>query len=103
MVKPLCQTPPRIQCLLIRLQKYQVTVNYVPGKYMFIADTLSRAHLTNDGGKQNLHDDIELMAHSLVASIPATPEKKNELKRATQQDETLPTLKATLQQGWPEH
>ena len=103
MVKPLCQTPPRIQRLLIRLQKYRVTVNYVPGKYMFIVDTLSRAHLTNDGGQLDLHDDIEVIVHRLVASIPATPEKINELKRSTQQDETLQTLKATLQQGWPEH
>lgn len=66
---------------------------------MFVGDTLSRAHLTDDGGREDLHDDIEVMVHSLVASIPTTPEKINELKKATQQDETLQILKATLKQG----
>ena len=66
---------------------------------MFVADTLSRAHLTDDGGREDLHEDIEVMVHSLVASIPTTPEEINELKKATQQDETLQILKATLKQG----
>ena len=66
---------------------------------MFVGDTLLRAHLTDDGGREDLHDDIEVMVHSLVASIPTTPEKINELKKATQQDETLKILKATLKQG----
>ena len=72
---------------------------------MFIDDTLSRALLADDGGREDLHDDIQVMLHSLVASIPwpATPEKINDLKKATQQDETLHTLKTTLKQGWPEH
>ena len=66
---------------------------------MFVGDTLSRAHLTDDGGREDPHDDIEVMVYSIVASIPTTPEKINELKKATQQDETLQILKATLKQG----
>lgn len=66
---------------------------------MSVGDTLSRAHLTDDGGREDLHDDIEVMVHSPTASIPTTPEKINELKNAKQQDETLQTLKATLKQG----
>lgn len=45
MTKPLSQTPPRIQRLVIRLQKYNLTVQFVHGKLMFIADTLSRVYL----------------------------------------------------------
>ena len=56
---------------------------------MFVGDTLSRAHFTDDGGREDLHHDIEVMVHSLVVSIPTTPENINELKKATQQDETL--------------
>lgn len=37
--KPLSSAPPRIQRLLVRLQKYQVKVKYKPGKEMYIADT----------------------------------------------------------------
>lgn len=40
MTKPLSQAPPRIQQLLIRLQRYNLTVHFVPGKLMFIAHTV---------------------------------------------------------------
>lgn len=43
--KSLLQTPPRLQRLLLRLQKYDFNFKYVPGKQLIIADTLSRAHL----------------------------------------------------------
>ena len=45
MTKSLSQTPPRIQRLLIRLQKYYLAVHFVLRKLMFIADTLPRAYL----------------------------------------------------------
>jgi hypothetical protein len=41
--KPLVQASPRLQRLLLRLQKYDVTINYLPDKYVYVADALSRA------------------------------------------------------------
>ena len=41
--KPLYRTSPRLQRLLIRLHRYSVTVKYIPGKHLHIADALSRA------------------------------------------------------------
>ena len=41
--KPLTKVSPRLQRLLLRLQKYEVNITYLPGKYMYVADTLSRA------------------------------------------------------------
>ena len=41
--KSLCQASPRLQRILLRLQKYDVILNYKSGKEMMIADTLSRA------------------------------------------------------------
>ncbi len=49
MKKPLSSAPARIQRLLMRLQKYQVHVQYRPGKEMHIADALSRAYLPVTG------------------------------------------------------
>ena len=103
MTKPLSQAPPRIQRLLIRLQKYQPTVQYVPGKYMFIADTLSRAYLTEGKGQQDINEDIEVMVHSFVARMPATPEKIAELKEETSKDESLQKLRIQIIHGWPDH
>ena len=40
--KDLVNAPPRLQRLLLRLQKYDVTILYKPGKNMIFADHLSR-------------------------------------------------------------
>ena len=42
--KPLCSVPPRLQRMLLRLQKYDLAVKYVSGKSLHVANTLSRAH-----------------------------------------------------------
>ena len=52
--KALAQAP-RIQHLFIWLQKYQPKVKYVPGKFLFIADTLSRVYLLEKGEKKELN------------------------------------------------
>ena len=39
--KPMNQTSPRLQRMLLKLQRYQLNVGYIPGKFMYVADTLS--------------------------------------------------------------
>ena len=43
--KPLHGAPKRLQGMLIRLQKYDLVVQYERGSRMFLADTLLRAYL----------------------------------------------------------
>ena len=43
--KPLYQAPVRLQKMIMTVQKYSIDVVYHPGKYLVIADTLSRAFL----------------------------------------------------------
>ena len=40
--KSLGQCPPRLQRMLLQLQRYDVTIRYRPGKEMLLADALSR-------------------------------------------------------------
>ena len=40
--KPLHAALPRLQCMLLRLQKYDYMIQYIPGKNMVLADRLSR-------------------------------------------------------------
>ena len=61
--KPLVKCPPRVQRLLLRLQKYDISITYVPGKYMDIADTLSRASLNEKFVDSELIDDVEVVVH----------------------------------------
>ena len=40
--KSLASAPPRLQSMLLQLQRYDVTIRYRPGKEMLLADALSR-------------------------------------------------------------
>ena len=42
--KPIHSAPKRLQRMLLRLQKYDLELQYKKGKEMYIADALSRAY-----------------------------------------------------------
>ncbi|VDI12787.1 Hypothetical predicted protein [Mytilus galloprovincialis] len=56
-LKPLHQTPPRLQRLLIALEKYDLKVDYKPGKEMYLADHLSRSFLKETKEKETANDE----------------------------------------------
>lgn len=99
MKKPLSSAPARIQRLLMRLQKYQVKVQYKPGAEMYIADTLSRAYLPETDSSDT---DIEAQVHMVISNLPVSNEKLEEFKNETKKDTTLRTLTETVLSGWPE-
>lgn len=101
--KPLVSTSPRLQLLLLRLQKYEVNIIYVPGKYMYVADTLSRAFLDEQHTDTDLKDDIEVMVHSLITNLPMTQKKLAQMKSAAAQDEDLQMLSKVVKSSWPFH
>ena len=43
----ICTTTPRLQRMLLSLLKFRIHVVFKQGKHMYIADTLSRAHLSS--------------------------------------------------------
>ena len=43
-LKPLDSAPKRLQRMLLQLQNYNLKVKHKKGEYMYLADTLSRAH-----------------------------------------------------------
>lgn len=97
--KDLYNVTPRLQRLRLRLLKYDLNVTYKPGKYLYIADTLSRAYLITPD-----FDDPELKfaVHSLVNHLPISEERKVELKQATKDDPDLSTIIKYLDFGWPD-
>ena len=65
--KPLASAPPRSQCMLLRLQKYDITVIHRPGKEIPVTDALSRKHMKST---DNLGDeDIEAQVHAVVQNL----------------------------------
>ena len=86
--KNLTNAPPRFMRMLLRIQKYDFTVKYVPGKDIPIADGFSRLPIH---GEEIL--DINVTIQSRLEQI----------KEVTKCDETLQVLTRTVTNGWPQY
>lgn len=73
--KPLANTPLRLQRMLLKLQKYNLALQYKKGTLMHVADALSRdfSPLTENDDNQ---DDVVIC---MVDCLPMTPERVHEV------------------------
>ena len=99
--KPIGKASPRLQRMMLQLQRYTLNVRCVPGKLMYVADTLSRAYITGDAGC-GAPEDMEVLVHSLVENLPATIDKLEQFRRAFAEDQVMQTLKQSILHGWPQ-
>ena len=100
MKKTMDEIPPRLQRMMLILQPYDLQMKYVCGKYMYLADTLSRAYLPEDDDSA-LEEEFEYVVHSVVKNLPITTSKLDEFKEATSNDSTLQAVISYCQNGWP--
>ena len=91
-MKNLANAPPRLQRMLLELQKYDVTIKYRPGKEMQLADALSRCPAR---ASQEIKLDMQ------VDYIAFTKPWIEKLKDSTQRDPILATVYQLTKQGWP--
>ena len=91
-MKNLANTPPRLQRMLLELQRYDVTIKYWPGKEMQLADALSRCPAR---ASQEIKLDMR------VDYIAFTKPWIEKLKDSMQRDPILATVYQLTQQGWP--
>jgi len=98
--KPLHKTPPRLQGLLLRLQKYDYEIIYKPGKTMFLADTPSRAFLKE--AREDIVPDLSVNEVYLLSYLPISPDKYQEFQKSTSEDSELQDLQDLVLEGWPE-
>ncbi|XP_053570046.1 ankyrin repeat and SOCS box protein 4 isoform X1 [Bombina bombina] len=99
MEKPLVSAPPRLQRMILRIQKYDMHVVYVPGNRIPVADMLSRTF--KPGQDEREERDLEEYVHSVLSQLPATDEKLKEIQLATERDATMANLITIIRQGWP--
>ena len=83
--KPLHQAPVRLQKMIMIVLKYSIDVVYRPGKYLAIADTLSRAFLPKPPDSA-LEEKFEV---NVISTLPISETKLSKLKQNTQADEQL--------------
>ena len=86
---------PRLQCMLLKLQKYDYTIQYIPGKDMVLADRLSRFPSCTENSPIILHHNIH--------TINFNSEHLNIIRGATKRDPIHSTLYRLTLNGWPEN
>ena len=87
--------------MLLKLQKYDLTVKYTKGKDMHIANALSRAYLSDT--EENNSEEIELAVHRLTKHLPVSEARRAEFKTATELDCSLQRVKKLTMKGWPDN
>ena len=111
--KPLRSAPKRLQRMMLQLQPFKFTVVYKKGKYMYLADTLSRAALkqpapsgTQEEVFQCYSGDAQELFRAELESLELDspeiqPSTLEEIRVATQGDRTLSALCQFVAHGWP--
>ncbi|XP_045459304.1 uncharacterized protein K02A2.6-like [Melitaea cinxia] len=102
--KPLNSTSPRIQRMLIKLQKYEFNLVYKRGKELYIADTLSRSFDTDDSLQIDLEEsNIEANINLVIETLNISKKQLNNVQNFTRNNEEMKLLKEFILKGWPSH
>lgn len=106
--KSLVDCPIRIQRMMLRMQRYDCRVTYVPGKSLVVADTLSRApDMTYKGVKSNtpaevMINNIQRDIDYTIKSMPVSDTQLERIKEATASDTVLQEVQRMIVDGWPD-
>ena len=98
MKKSLSAAPPRLQRMLLQLQKYDIIVTHISGKNIPVSDALSRKHLST---LDNMSEEFEASVHTVLTNLPVTDEKMNHIREKTKEDLQMNILQKYIQNGWP--
>ena len=85
--KSLDELPPRIQKFRMKLLRFQYFIEYVPGKELVEADALSRSPVGQATWENRcLQEETELSVTQLIASLPASDQRLQEIHQHQQTD-----------------
>ena len=96
-LKPLHAAPQRLQRMPLRLQRYNLVIQYKKGKEMYLADTLSRAPLPDISSCEFVHE-LEEIDHKEL--LPVSSEQWQWMKHSAADDPVLQELCNVIQCGW---
>ena len=93
--KPLNTAPMRLQRMLLKLQWYDINVQYQKGETMHLSDTLSGAYIHATKSEHMNLDDVNMLDF-----ISITPHIYGVLQKRT--EEELDQLRRTIKHGFPD-
>ncbi|CAB4017096.1 Transposon Ty3-G Gag-Pol poly, partial [Paramuricea clavata] len=91
--KPIHSAPKRLQRMRLRLQSYDIRVEYKKGTMMYLADTLMKEQVFSAELEQLKHDE----------DLNVLPRKLKRLREETSRDEELKILIHFITHGWPDN
>lgn len=100
--KDLCKTPPRLQRMLLKLQKYDIDLKFQPGKDVPVADLLSRKTDSKpDSCSQKFPEEIEYHVHAMYRHVSIADARLQEVYASAKVDAQYQLLYKTIEEGWP--
>lgn len=87
---------------MLRLQPYDLNVTYKPGKYLYVADTLTGA-ASPEQTLLDLDSDLDLHVNLVIISLSVSPNRLKAIQEHTSQDQKLSLLLRYCNTGWPGH
>ena len=100
MGKPLMDAPRRLQRMLLRLQRYRLSLTFKPGKDMLVADTLSRAPVPSQQGTTLAQKEFETIC--AIQDATDVDPILQEVREETKSDNTLQQVMQFIASGWPD-
>ncbi len=102
--KDLDSVPLRCQRLLLRMMRYNPVAQYVPGKQLVVADTLSRhPQPTISTEVSELVQEVETYENAVSDAWPISQTKMESVKRETELDFELQMVRKYVTDGWPRY
>lgn len=105
--KPLLSAPRRLQHMLLSLQRYNLSIEFVTGKDNVVADALSRAPMRSSDPvekfeKLNVYRVFEEVSEMKLTNFLSIADARlTEIMNETAQDRTMQTIISYIQEGWP--
>ena len=99
--KHLDSLPPRVLRFRLRLARFDFSIEHTPGKYLYTADTLSRASLSSSDDDPNQGVLAELAMEACIAHIPASQSRLSEYEEAQNSDPLCSLVIKYCRTGWP--
>ena len=96
--KKLSNCSARLQRFVLRALKHDVTVKYVKGAEVPIADALSRVS-PQPAPPEGEFPQLDI--HQITKNLPASPIKLQQIRNETANDPTLSKLREVIHEGWP--
>ena len=89
--RALSESSPRIQRFVLRLQRYNFQLSFVPGNHLFVADILSRLPLP-DSTSEIKSDEMNYFVHSVIKSCQISKDRLQQITTETQKVDILQSV-----------